>query len=166
MSFGCWKLSAAVILLSCLQASAQSFDTKAIQDKILSTSKAEQLASYSAISCTMDAASVLAQLSDENARDSSLMAHVKCRDKWKHAYYVGQELQLLRLQLKEGHYIADEILTEIRGELKDSDFFSTLDEVATDIALWRAQAKLEGDEFYKGLRAKFAQSKRATGVYD
>ena len=155
-----WKLSAAIALLFASSAAAQeSLKGYSAQDRLRILSEVSFNALEEAQACSMEAATVYAQLSQETARKVSELSHRKCKDLWGARAHVAAQKTLVEMEIAGETVPADVMEDPLQGLSEDILFPErSIRNLEASVVDWRARAQLEGDGVYKGLRATFKQN--------
>lgn len=131
--------------------SQRSFDQLTPPEKLEALTHITSDSLQDALACTMKAATVYAELSQETAQKASQLAHRKCKENWGEHTHVMLQRELMREQIATGVKTPISKFNDPLKGLTEDDLYMerSLRSIETLIADWRAQAKLQGDETYK-----------------
>lgn len=155
-----WNLSAAIVLCMALPAQAQTkFQDLPIKDRHAVAQAVAEDAFEDAMACTMIAATVYAELSQETARKVSELSHRKCEKEWKDRLLLSTEAIILELEIDLGRQFKQ----HERPDLPIDRLYEgqTLDMIELSVVDWRARSVAEGRPIFAGLRAQFQQNHEA-----
>lgn len=129
-----------------------------LAERRIAAEKISKQAGYIALGCSSMAATVYAELSDENAETVARMSIRKCQDEWATAKKTSCEAN--KLEMIESGF--DRAMVEDAPCPTDDDVVTN--SLRDDIIDWRVEAKIFGPTYYEEKRLFYKQRLDAVGA--